>query len=498
MGYAKTYGICAGDGHANVEGFMATNRSRDPIGFSNRKNDDFGSALNAQVDFKLLMVHGGAKNLANRTILEANHLFACGIDRDFDQSFTEWPRYNVAMVIDDTGSMGDQLEGVKQGLSAMVNAPDQQGTTFGLVTFKDTPKTVIAGTDDKNTVLSALQNLVPDGGDDCPEDALGGVQTALDNMAGDANNHLGQIFLATDASSQSADLNGIIHYAQDLGVKVNVMLSGICTEDRAMKSADRLMKNERITSAEGYQRLARETGGVYRYISHATPEQYAQVARDMLETSSGIVTLSPNAPLIGASGGEGFRNVYKFTVEEGTTHLQIATSHGTGQIHAYLSHESIPAPGRFAYSAKEPGTRQTITVDRPKAGVWFLMLQGITPFDGVDILYTADRSAIPPGSANGFQVTVSKDADWGAGYCTNYRVVNKNPVDAEWHIPVSIDGKIDHSWNAVFSSDTGISRVSGASYNRILKPNAMTQFGFCATRYVSIVIYIERGYGIFL
>ena len=97
MGYAKTYGICAGDGHANVEGFMATNRSRDPIGFSNRKNDDFGSALNAQVDFKLLMVHGGAKNLANRTILEANHLFACGIDRDFDQSFTEWPRYNAAL-----------------------------------------------------------------------------------------------------------------------------------------------------------------------------------------------------------------------------------------------------------------------------------------------------------------------------------------------------------------------------------------------------------------
>lgn len=134
----------------------------------------------------------------------------------------------IAFVIDDTGSMSEEIGGVRAALSAYIDAMEARiGTktprTIQLITFKDNVSVVITSSD-LSAVRSAVAGLSANGGGDCPEAGAQALQVAARNLASGAT-----VLFATDASSQpGVDVGAMIALMQSKGITVNTILSGDC------------------------------------------------------------------------------------------------------------------------------------------------------------------------------------------------------------------------------------------------------------------------------
>ncbi len=136
---------------------------------------------------------------------------------------------SIVFVIDDTGSMSEEITAVRNALQAFITAvkarlkPGEKAPVIQLVTFKDNVSTRITS-NDLAAVSAAVGALSAGGGDDCPEASAQALKVAVDNIAAG-----GTILLATDASSQpGVDLGALIARARANGVTVNTILSGDC------------------------------------------------------------------------------------------------------------------------------------------------------------------------------------------------------------------------------------------------------------------------------
>ncbi|WP_370964794.1 VWA domain-containing protein [Amycolatopsis sp. cg9] len=304
LGTAKTVVTCPfGAQTAQVSGFMASTVSRDPRGGIRQGTiyaDDF-LTTGAEVDFRILKAAGGARNPINRTAMETTHTGSCGGEVKVQNVVSTWPPLRATLAIDDTGSMSDQLGGVKAGLASFIESQGtdynktQRGVSYEVVSFKDTPTLRLANTTDTAAVINTVNSLEADGGDDCPEDSLGAVNLALDRMTGDEDS-AGQIVLATDASPHSSDISAIVARARSLGVPVNVMLSGDCTGEAGVASRTAQAQNQTSSTAVAadevpssrvvFEQLARETGGRFYYEPGAGPDRYAAILGEILNEAS--------------------------------------------------------------------------------------------------------------------------------------------------------------------------------------------------------------------
>ena len=136
----------------------------------------------------------------------------------------------IAFVIDDTGSMIEEINGVKSALQAFIDSvastlpPGDTPPTIQLITFKDFVQERLM-TNDLNAMRAAVGSLFASGGADCPEFSAQALQVAGKNVGPG-----GTILLATDASSRpGVDIGTVIADLTAKGVTVNTILSGDCT-----------------------------------------------------------------------------------------------------------------------------------------------------------------------------------------------------------------------------------------------------------------------------
>lgn len=136
---------------------------------------------------------------------------------------------SIVFVIDDTGSMGEEIASVRNALDAFITsveastAADRAKPTIQLITFKDNVTTRITS-NDLSAVRAAVNALRASGGGDCPEFSAHGLARAAMNVSDG-----GTILLATDASPQpGVDIGAVIADLRARGVTVNTILSGDC------------------------------------------------------------------------------------------------------------------------------------------------------------------------------------------------------------------------------------------------------------------------------
>jgi len=299
---------------AEVSGFMASTVSRDPS-FGVRNGaliSDTPLESTAQVDFSILKVSGGAKNPQNRTVLEATYEASCGDDVFFDEYVGTWPGLRLSMVIDDTGSMSNELQGVKSALASFIgdqganNGATSREVFYELITFKDAPSLRLSSTNDTAAALAAVQSIYPSGGGDCPEDAIGGLSLAVGRAATDDNTE-GAVVLVTDASPRGGDINGLISAAQAAGIKVHVMLSGDCVDPAAAKASERQgVVSQSTVSADSarqvFARIAEETGGSYYYMPAGSAQDYANVLREIFAVAHAGDDEPPTVTVVASPG----------------------------------------------------------------------------------------------------------------------------------------------------------------------------------------------------
>ncbi|MCC6455575.1 MAG: cadherin-like domain-containing protein [Caldilineaceae bacterium] len=216
----------------------------------------------------------------------------------------------LAMVIDDTGSMGGVLESVKSQVTAIVNevsSPTYSGEKPGeylLVRFGDPDVGSPFVTTDPNAFLDAVNSLSASGGGDCPEYSNSGLRRAVE-----ASQENSTVYLFTDADSKDPEQAGAASAAaQAKRIKVIYALNGTCSAefaaahtDQASAQQDSATSKPEVTvaaiQADGepdpsYVRIARETGGQLFMLDTSEIDSIFDLIRPQLFGKSSTLMLS--------------------------------------------------------------------------------------------------------------------------------------------------------------------------------------------------------------
>jgi len=107
----------------------------------------------------------------------------------------------VTYVVDDTGSMDDEIASVRDTLRNQINGFRNGGrfVKYTLITYKDTVQ-YVGSTVDHNTITSWVNALTASGGGDCPEEGYGALDEAAARAPGS------EIWWMTDADSHGSFL----------------------------------------------------------------------------------------------------------------------------------------------------------------------------------------------------------------------------------------------------------------------------------------------------
>ncbi len=132
---------------------------------------------------------------------------------------------DIAFVIDVTGSMQQEINGVRKALKAFIaEQSSSSAPLIALITFRDYVK-VRAFTRDLNVLLGAIDELIAWGGGTCPEASIEALKIAAPHIKTGGN-----ILFATDASPYAdADIEGVTKRLLSQGIRLNVMLTGDCS-----------------------------------------------------------------------------------------------------------------------------------------------------------------------------------------------------------------------------------------------------------------------------
>lgn len=232
---------------------------------------------------------------------------------------------DFAFVIDDTGSMSEEIGGVRNALLNFLAGFDPASTSilFQLTTFKDNVS-VRAATRDLATIQAQVSGLYASGGGDCPEQSAGGLsQGTLALKRG------GTVLFATDADPRpGSDLPALLAELRSRGARVNVLLSGTCTGSaladadaiqlavdsatRSQPGAELIQYNTRDGFAgaiDAFSQVATATGGAFAYVPEVNSGgdgavEYQKTAENILAACVGprIVLATPSQIRQGATG----------------------------------------------------------------------------------------------------------------------------------------------------------------------------------------------------
>lgn len=141
------------------------------------------------------------------------------------------PRIDVVFAIDATGSMGDEIQVVKDKVSKMMNdiqaGNPKPDVRFGLVAYRDLGDDYVTKAFPLTTAVpsiqSSLQQIEASGGGDTPEAVGEGLRCAVEEINWDQDpNTTRMVFLIGDAGPHPNDnYRAILQQAKEKGIKVN-------------------------------------------------------------------------------------------------------------------------------------------------------------------------------------------------------------------------------------------------------------------------------------
>jgi hypothetical protein len=155
----------------------------------------------------------------------------------------------VTYVVDDTGSMGDEIASVRASLISQVDNFVSAGrfVKYTLITYKDAP-TVVGTTTNPTQVKSWINALVASGGGDCPEEGYGALDKAADVAPGS------DIWWMTDADSHG----GVLRMLQ---TRVRLFLAGNTLHSTILGSCGATGGD--VSAFEAGESLSGGTGGLF-------------------------------------------------------------------------------------------------------------------------------------------------------------------------------------------------------------------------------------------
>jgi hypothetical protein len=137
-------------------------------------------------------------------------------------------------------------------------------------------------------------------------------------------------------------------------------------------------------------------GGTWYVMLRAT-QAYSGVTLLADYTFEGtVVLLSNGVPVTGITGLEGSERIYRLVVWGSPAKLEISISGGTGDADLYVKQGSPPTTSQYDYRPYLIGNNESVTVNSPANGDWFMMIRGFHAYSGLTLLATFGGGTVPP------------------------------------------------------------------------------------------------------
>jgi len=264
-------------------------------------------------------------------------------------------RGSLGFVIDDTGSMGPTLSGVKSAVAQIVNKvellPFVRPEEYLLVRFGDPDVGSPYVTESAADLLVQVNALSANGGGDCPEVSVTAILRAIN-----AAKFGSRIHVFTDASSKDGSLkNSVKAAAKTKEIFVNFALTGSCSPIDPV-----------------YEEIARETGGqlvVLENTASAVQNYFAVVEPALTGDLEPLLMLKRT---LGAAADDSY-----IRVDSTMTSLVVNVNMDTkGTIRLYRPNGTEVLAGNAGVAISELPNGRVLNVTGPTPGSWRLNVAG--------------------------------------------------------------------------------------------------------------------------
>lgn len=107
---------------------------------------------------------------------------------------------------------------------------------------------------------------------------------------------------------------------------------------------------------------------------------------EVYEEENDVTILESSVPVSGLSGVQGDEAFYKIQVPSGATELEVKISGGTGDCDLYVKQGAQPTITDYDYRPYINGNNETVTVNNPSTGWWYIMLRGYWSYSDVTLV----------------------------------------------------------------------------------------------------------------
>ena len=258
----------------------------------------------------------------------------------------------LGFVIDDTGSMGTELNRVKSRTTSIVNSvrdTEEEPEQYLLVRFGEDVGNAFV-TDDADAFLAAVNSLSPGGGGDCPEFAMSAQIRAIAASRSDST-----IYTFSDAAPKDAKQSGNVKaQANNKRIQMTEFLTGTCSP---------------IDPA--FIQVAEETGGQLFFLSPFELDQVLDLVRPQLEGNFVTVsTIRSNVPT----------GLHSFPIPIDSTMSRAIFS--VSSLDSNISVNLIKPSGSIVDPNTDPdatladiNSAWIMTIQNPESGSWRLEIQ---------------------------------------------------------------------------------------------------------------------------
>ncbi len=108
------------------------------------------------------------------------------------------------------------------------------------------------------------------------------------------------------------------------------------------------------------------------------------------------VVLTNDVAVGGQSGVAGVEQIYKLTVPAKATSLVLRTMGGSGNVSLYLQKDGAPTTTSYSHKSVHAGNNESVTIARPEAGTYYMLVVGETAFSGVTVHARYKAAPLPP------------------------------------------------------------------------------------------------------
>ncbi|XP_064098255.1 von Willebrand factor A domain-containing protein 7-like [Macrobrachium nipponense] len=274
----------------------------------------------------------------------------------------------LSIVMDTTGSMGDEMNAVKKQVHQIVESAS--ASLYVLVPFNDPAVGPVTKTDDAKAFLAAVDALYPHGGgSDYSEMFWSGVQLALTNTP-----EYGTIFCFTDATGKDGELmDGDIAMAQEKNTKVTVVFS--------------INNNEvsnKVTSIEDFHTLCDLTGGLFIPMEKFDIEEITPLLDDSVESSEVDINIMKEISSAKSINIPIDDSIFDFKIQVVGQPSSCVLRDRSGKEYDIMDEAAMRAEPNvevISYSS----TIRALRWNSPVAGAWNLDLEPLTETLSVDI-----------------------------------------------------------------------------------------------------------------